>query len=66
MKRLWSQVRKWWDGDVYSWEGENVFGIGINRHWTSRAAHAVWDFFKLHWQWIVGITVTVVFGILAL
>ena len=61
---LRERIKKWWDGETTVWAPEaNAFGLFTERHWTSDKAHAVWDFYKAHWQWIIG-TILAIIGII--
>lgn len=35
------KIKKWWNGEWETWNDSNSFGIGLNRHWTSKFAHWV-------------------------
>ena len=61
MKQLF---KRWWEGTYVPSERDGfVFHLGeYRRHWTSRAAHVVADFWLRHWQWSVGVTLVVFFG----
>jgi hypothetical protein len=59
------QLRLWWRGEPY----ENDSGSGLvflnhyQRHWTSRATHAAWDYFQAHHQWIIGLAVAIMLAV---
>jgi hypothetical protein len=65
MTRLRGIVRVWWQGTPYENEGGNglFFLNHYQRHWTSRALHAAWEYFKLYHQWIVGLVVAIVLAV---
>lgn len=33
------KIKRWWNGDLITYEGEGYFGVSYDRHWTSRFAH---------------------------
>ena len=49
-------LKRWWDGEYVP--PQNDFGSTLwviqghyEKHWSSRAAHVVADFWMKHWQW---------------
>lgn len=58
-------LRLWWEGRPFENEpGSGFFLLNhYHRHWTSRASHAVWNYFKAHHQWIIGVAVAIVLGV---
>ncbi|WP_151031381.1 hypothetical protein [Cellvibrio sp. KY-GH-1] len=53
MKKLLEQIKTWWIG-TYIPEPPNsplVFGIH-QKHWTSKLAHNLWNFYLEHWKWV--------------
>jgi hypothetical protein len=53
MKRM---LKEWWHGTYVSPESRSssglIFVLGSRRrHWTSKVAHVVADFWMDHWQW---------------
>ena len=44
------------------WKGKQVgqFGIKPERHWSSKLAHAVWDFARRNYQWLVLVVIGLV------
>lgn len=57
-----SRVREWWNGEPYKNDPRStvVFVNSVDRHWTSRAAHALTDFYLAHWKWIWTIATSIV------
>jgi hypothetical protein len=62
------RIAKWYEGRWVAYEnppGSDIVIIGGNyeRHWTSRTAHVLVDFYLAHWQWVIG-TVLAIAGLL--
>ena len=57
------KIKKWWNGDWVTYGGSDSFGIGLDRHWTSRVAHSIVDYFIRHQVWIVPTIITVAVSI---
>ena len=58
------KIRKWYNGEFIAYENNPnslVFFVGgyQKRHWASRAAHVVVDFWMKHWQWSIGTSLAV-------
>lgn len=51
------RISRWWHGEFTPWDVPGVVGFHMERHWTSRAARATWDFYRMHWQWLWGILI---------
>jgi hypothetical protein len=51
----------WWEGKPHENDRSSgvVFLNHYQRHWTSRASHAAWEYFKDHHQWIIGLAVAI-------
>lgn len=64
--RLREKIKRWWDGETKPYNIPGVIGIYTERHWTSEKAHSVVDFYFRNWQWIIGIIITIVLGVMAL
>jgi hypothetical protein len=61
-------VRKWWEGEFLPHNNDArdsvIFTGGAQRrHWTSRACHAVVEYFRENHQWLIG-TAIVAAGVL--
>ena len=55
--------QKWWDGEYVPYDNDpNSYVVFIGgyqqRHWTSDAAHRVWEFAKIEWKWVIGFLLT--------
>ena len=63
--RVSDRFQLWWRGKSYENERGSslVFLNHYQRHWTSQAVNAAWDYFKAHHQWIIGIAVAVVLAV---
>lgn len=57
------KIKRWWNGNVFTYEDKNVFGVGVDRHWTSRAAHSVVGYIIKHQAWIMPTIITAVVAI---
>ena len=53
-KTIVERISSWWHGEFKTYDVPGVVGFFTERHWTSNAAHAVWDFYLKHWQWVWG------------
>ena len=54
-------IRSWWDGKHIPEPEGSPFVMGtIERHWTSKVAHILADFYLQHWKWIWGFTLALV------
>ena len=56
---IWQRLASWYEGRWVAYEnppGSVVVILGGNyeRHWTSKVAHVLVDFYLAHWQWIIG------------
>jgi hypothetical protein len=53
------RMSTWWNGTPYENEPGSllVFLNSVDRHWTARWAHTVFDYWKLHHRWIITIGV---------
>jgi hypothetical protein len=56
---IWEHISSWYTGKWVAYEnppGSGFILIGgyYQRHWTSRAAHVLVNFYLTHWQWVVG------------
>lgn len=63
MKKIIQAIKMWWCGNVFTYKDENVFGIGVDRHWTSRIAHSVVNYMIKHQAWIIPTIITAVVAI---
>lgn len=57
--------KKWWDGTYISPENDPRSPLVImmghhEKHWTSKTAHIVVDFWLKYWQWCLGFGLAVV------
>lgn len=57
------KIKKWWNGEWITYGGSDVFGIGLDRHWTSRFAHSLLGYLKKHQAWIIPTFITVAVSI---
>lgn len=62
---MFEKIKKWWNGVDINLENNPdspVFFIGWHndKHWTSKLAHILCDFYLKHWQWIWGIVVAII------
>ncbi|ARG16333.1 hypothetical protein RGG57_000873 [Acinetobacter baumannii] len=60
MERIIRAIKSWWNGEWETWSDPDSFGIGLNRHWTSKFAHWVVDLFfnpeyRARLLWLTGI-----------
>jgi hypothetical protein len=51
--------KKWWDGTYVPPENDRNSGLifimgDYTKHWTSKAAHVLFDFWLKYWQWCMG------------
>ncbi len=58
-------IKSWWDGEYVAHENDprsDLFILGghTKRHWTSRCAHAVAEFVKTEWKWMIGTAIAVI------
>ncbi|MCH7380352.1 MULTISPECIES: hypothetical protein [Acinetobacter] len=53
---MFEKIKKWWNGEWVSYE----FGIGLDRHWTSKVAHSIVRYFIKHQIWIIPTVITVI------
>jgi hypothetical protein len=58
-------LRKWWEGTYVPPDNDPnsafVFTMGDHeKHWSSRAAHLVADFWMKYWQWCIGVMLAVI------
>ncbi len=45
------KIKCWWKGEEYYIEG--VFpGVRYRRHWSSKMAHIIVDFYLANWKWL--------------
>lgn len=51
-KTVGEYVSDWWQGDTKLYDSPYILGFYTERHWTSDVAHALWEFYLRHWQWI--------------
>jgi hypothetical protein len=63
--RLCDRLQRWWQGTPVENDRNSpvIFLNGYRRHWTSEAAHDVWNYFKVHHQWIIGLAVAVILAV---
>jgi hypothetical protein len=59
------RLRVWWEGAYIPPDKRGNSALAFlqghhEQHWTSRASHAAWDYFKEHHRWIIGL----LFGLL--
>lgn len=55
------RVLRWYEGTYIPEPPGSPFLMGFyERHWSSRFAHAVVEFYIKEWKWIIGITLTCV------
>jgi hypothetical protein len=64
------RLRVWWDGAYIPPDKRGNSALAFiqghhEQHWTSRASHAAWDYFKAHHQWIIGLTVAIALAAVA-
>jgi hypothetical protein len=64
------RLRIWWEGTYFPPDNNNSSGLVSlqghhEQHWTSRASHAGWDYFKAHHQWIIGVAVAILLAVVA-
>ena len=60
------RIKQWWHGTLYNNEERGhglIFVNHYDRHWTSRAVRAAWDYFKAHHQWIIGLIIAIVLAL---
>ena len=58
--RMLEILKQWWQG-TYVPAPPGVIQVGdYERHWSSTAAHVVWDFWLKYWQWCMGFGLAVV------
>lgn len=60
---LRSKARQWWEGEFVPYENDpnsGLFFVGgwQRRHWSARAAQALWDFLGREWKWATGFALT--------
>lgn len=58
-------LKRWWDGKYVPPQndpgGSLVFVQGhYEKHWSSKATHAVTDFWLKYWQWCMGFGLAVI------
>jgi hypothetical protein len=63
MTEIRERIKSWWHGETTPYEGEMIVGFYVTRHWTSKLAHTLADFWLEHWKWIVA-TLIAVFAII--
>lgn len=56
------KIKSWWEGEVYYLD-DVIPGIRYKRHWTSKSAHAIVNFYLDNWRWIWS-TVIAILGLL--
>lgn len=73
LRQLSKRVRQWWDGEYVPPPPNDpnspiVFlSLGhYRRHWTSRTAHAVVDFYLREWRWLLPFLVGVAAALIAI
>lgn len=57
-------IKLWWDGEFVLHENDNNSGLVFiggyyKRHWTSRVAHALFEFLQKEWKWVIGISIPI-------
>jgi hypothetical protein len=68
-RAIWEAVsdrfRLWWRGRPFDNDQASglVFMNHYQRHWTSRASHAAFEYCKAHHQWIIGLAVAVLVAV---
>jgi hypothetical protein len=61
IKKISSSIRQWWAGKYISDNHSNEYFTFLGyyeRHWTSQAAHAIWEFLKKEWRWAIPVCLT--------
>jgi len=58
-------IKNWWDGETHAYENDPssnavIIGVYVQRHWTSRFAHTIWDFLKKEWKWVIASVIAIV------
>jgi hypothetical protein len=54
-------MKRWWEGKYFPEPKGSPFVTGTyKRHWTSKVAHLLADFYLNHWKWLWGATITVI------
>jgi hypothetical protein len=66
---MWTKIKHWYEGKFMPYENDPgspvvIFGWDYERHWTSRAAHVVAEFYLREWKWVWG-TAIALFGLAA-
>ena len=52
-------IYRWWEGDYEAHEYP-IIGYYSRRHWTSKFAHTLVDFYLKHWQWLWATMIAVI------
>jgi hypothetical protein len=60
---LRAKIKRWWNGETIFSDNPYVIGWSQERHWTSRACHAVVHYVRRHHQWLIGLVVASAIGI---
>ena len=63
-KPLRDVISDWWNGEFVAPENDPSSGLVFvghhQKHWTSKAAHFVINFWLSHWKWIIGTALALV------
>jgi hypothetical protein len=65
MLKFKKAVAEWYQGKSHAHHNDPnsqvvIFGWWYERHWTSRTAHVLAEFWLAHWQWVIGTSIAVV------
>lgn len=63
---LRATIRHWYDGEYVSDRDAGVTIIYCKRHWSSRFAHTLVEFYLKEWKWIWGTLIVVGLAIVKL
>ena len=56
---LRAKLRRWYEGELEPTGNDHVVIMHFERHWSSRIAHTLVDFYLKEWKWIWGTLIVV-------
>ncbi len=60
-------IKRWYQGEYYSLSNQGIFpGNRYKRHWSSRLAHTLIEFYLKEWKWLLPFIVSLIAILIAL